>query len=255
MAGLTPDWMPELFFCHRYEFAFIADFLGYRIGTRADQVDTNRVHEMLDDDIEVDFVDNNFKNPDRDRLETIVSLTETEFVVLPDIDNGESLEDIVSYGTYLADEYDTTPIVVPKDDLDYSLIPSEWILGFSVPSGYGETNVPVENFTSHRVHLLGGSPRNQIKFANKLCDVGAEVYSVDGNSFAKGAGFGNIINEPLEMIDESGELDGNAWDSDVDGYTDWGQRIVKSLARNYELWRQWSIATGRQETEANTVTQ
>ena len=74
MAGLTPDWMPELFFCHRYEFAFIADFLGYRIGTRADQVDTNRVHEMLDDDIKIDFVDNNFKNPDRDRLETIVSL-------------------------------------------------------------------------------------------------------------------------------------------------------------------------------------
>jgi len=250
MTSKTPEWMPELFFCHRYEFAFIADMMGFRIGTRSDQFDTNRTHLLLEDGIPVDFVDNNFKEPDRDRLENIVDRVDSEYVVLPDVYDRNDLEDIVEYGERLQEVYEIIPIVVPKDTLDYSMIPSEWLLGFSVPSGYGETDVPVELFTSHRVHLLGGSPRNQIKYANKLEDVGADLFSVDGNAFAKAAGYGNIINEPVEFLDESAHLDQKAWAADADGYTDWGQRITQSLARYYELWRQWSLKTSeRYSTE------
>jgi len=241
MTSKTPNWMPELFFCHRYEFAFIADMMGFRLGTRSDQFNTNRTHKLFDDDIPVDFVDNNFKNPDRDRLEDIVSKTDSEFVVLPDVYDEGDLTSVVEYGQRLESEYQTTPIVVPKDELEYQHIPDHWILGFSVPSGYGETEVSPTEFTSHRVHLLGGSPRNQIKYANKLTDCGAELYSVDGNAFAKAASYGNIINEPVEIMDDSGGLDQKAWVADADGYTDWGQRIAQSLARYYELWRQWSL--------------
>lgn len=241
MAGKTPDWMPELFFCHRYEFAVVADMMGFRLGTRSDQFDTNRGQKLLGDGFEIDFVDNNFKNPDRERLEHIVEITDGEFVVLPDVYDGEDLQDIVSFGERLQEKHNTTPIIVPKDELDYSIIPKDWILGFSVPSGYSETEVPIDIFQSHKVHLLGGSPRNQIKYANKLLDSGGELYSIDGNSFTKAATYGNIINESNIMLGESGEIDGNAWDADVDGYTDWGQRIAQSLCRYYELWRKWSV--------------
>jgi hypothetical protein len=250
MSGKTPDWMPELFFCHRYEFCLVADQLGFRCGTRADEFETNRIQQLLDDDIALDLVDNNFKDPDTQRLSSIVKKTGAEFVVLPDVYAVCELDQIIEYGKQLVSDFDVTPIIVPKCSIDESTIPPSWIIGFSVPSGYGETDIPVTEWTDHRVHLLGGSPRNQIQYANVAVDAGVDVFSVDGNSFAKAASYGNIINEPVEILDSDGAVDGNAWAADVDGYTDWGQRIAKSLGRYYELWRQWSMIQSEQFTAA-----
>ncbi len=242
--SFTPDWMPELFFCHRYKFAYVAHNLGFRIGTRSDHFDTNRVEKTLNSDIPVSFIDNNFKNPDKERLCDVVSKTDAEFVVLPDVYNVDELEEIISFGEEIEENYETTPIVVPKCELDFGLIPESWLVGFSVPSGYSETDVPLSSFGDHKLHLLGGSHRNQIKYANKALDLGIDVFSVDGNAFSKAASYGNIINHPDKIISSDGELDGNAWAKDVDGYTDWNQRICQSLSRYYELWRLWATRSG-----------
>ena len=244
MSGKTPEWMPELFFCHRYEFCVVADQLGFRIGTRSDQFDTNKTGKLLEDDFVVDFVDNNFKDPDTERLCKIVDRTQAEYAVVPDVYDVDDLDDVLELGERLVEEHETTPIVVPKCTFEFDRIPDSWILGFSVPSGYAETDIPINMFTTHRTHLLGGSPRNQIKFANKAVDAGVELFSVDGNAFSKASGYGNIINEPVELLSESGYLDEKAWVKDATGYTDWGQRIAQSLARYYELWRQWSLRRG-----------
>lgn len=242
--SLTPEWMPELFFCHRYKFCYIAHHMGFRIGTRADQFGSNRTQKILDADIPVDFVDNNFKEPNQDRLTDIVSKTQAEFVVLPDVYEVADLDDVLSFGDGLVSNFGVTPIVVPKCDLQFSDIPDDWIVGFSVPSGYAETDIPLSSFGDHKIHLLGGSHRNQIQYANEAQSLGIEVFSVDGNAFAKAASYGNIVNEPVEILDENGELDQKTWVKDADGYTEWGQRICQSLARYYELWRQWSIRSG-----------
>lgn len=241
MAGKTPSWMPELFFCHRKEFCVVADQLGFRLGTRSDQMKTNGVQKLIDSGFTIDFVDNDFEDPDRDRIRSAVDATRSEFVVLPDLYNCSDIDKTRSFGRELVTEYDVTPIIVPKCDVDEDEIPPDWIVGFSVPSGYGETDVPIETWQHHRVHLLGGSPRSQIQYANKAVSSDVDIFSVDGNSFAKASGFGNIINEPVEILDDTGELDNKAWVKDADGYTDWGQRIAVSLSRYYELWRQWSM--------------
>lgn len=241
MGGKTPEWMPELFFSHRHEFCVIADQLGFRLGTRSDHFKSNRTQRLLDDGYEIDFLDNDFEDPDEERLERILKKTNPEFVVLPDIYEDTEVEDVFSLGHKFADEYGATPIVVPKCEFDYNDIPPSWIVGFSVPSGYGGTEIEITEFQGHRIHLLGGSHRNQIKYANKAVDANIDIFSVDGNAFSKASGFGNIINEPVEMLDNDGRLNAKAWVADADGYTDWGQRIAQSLARYYELWRQWGM--------------
>lgn len=241
MSNKTPDWMPELVFCHRAEFCRLADQLGFRLGTRSDQFDTNRTQELLDGGFSIDFVDNDFENPSYDRLEEIVSRTAPKYVVLPDVYDIDDSTEVISFGEKMVDKYNATPVIVPKTSFDYTKIPDRWIIGFSVPSGYGETDIPITEFTHHRVHLLGGSHKNQIEYANKAVENGIDLFSVDGNAFAKGASYGNLVNVPSTALNDSGVLTGNAWDADVDGYTDWGQRIGQSLARYYELWRLWSI--------------
>lgn len=236
--------MPELVFCHRAEFCRVADQLGFRLGTRADQFDTNRTQELLDDGFSIDFVDNDFEEPSYERLRDIVDRTDPEYVVLPDVYDTDDVVDVVSFGEEMVAEYGVTPVVVPKIEFDYTTIPDDWIVGFSVPSGYGETEIPITAFTNHQVHLLGGSHTNQIEYANRAVENDVEIFSVDGNAFAKGASYGNLVNTPLSALNGEGLLTGNAWDSDVDGYTDWGQRIAQSLARYYELWRLWSVRSG-----------
>lgn len=252
MSGKTPSWMPELFFSHRKEFCIVADQLGFRLGTRADQMDTNSVPDLLEDGFEIDFVDNNFDDPDEMRIVKAVDRTEPAFVVLPDIYECDTVDSIIDFGIAIQSQYDTTPIVVPKCDVAEEKIPEDWVIGFSVPSGYGGTEIPITKWRNHRIHLLGGSPKNQIKYANRAHNDGVTIFSVDGNCFSKASGFGNIINEPSEILDTNGNVDSKAWVADADGYTDWGQRIAVSLSRYYELWRQWSMYTS-DEFDSNTI--
>jgi hypothetical protein len=62
------------------------------------------------------------------------------------------------------------------------------MLGFSVPTSYGGTPLPVEAFSGRRVHLLGGNPDNQIAVYNQLR---GDVISLDTNQMALKAEFGN----------------------------------------------------------------
>lgn len=240
MPDKTPQWMPTLIFSHRYPFTFIASELGYEVGTKVTEVDTNSVHKLVDAGYEIHFIDNNFENPNFERIERVVSEYRPSYVVCPDIYHEDSLERVVSFGKGMIDEYGATPMIVPKTKFDLDKIPDGWVIGFSVPSGYGETDVSIEHFAGRDVHLLGGSHRNQIAYANKAVDVGANIVSVDGNAFARAASYGNVINDVSSMMQRETELKGNAWNADVDGYTQWGQRIIVSLVRNYEMWRVWS---------------
>jgi len=226
--------MIDVFFCHRHEFLTYAHDLGYRLGTRADQMETNRIHKTVDKGYSIDFVDNDFKNPNFDELFDAVKLLSPEYAVLPDVMGDITLDDVLEWGSQLED-YGTNPIVVPKGDCEVKDIPMDWVVGYSVPSGYGSTEIPIEDCAGHQVHLLGGSHRNQIKIADEAQEYGVEVISVDGNAFAKGASYGNLVNDPEIIL--SG---GNAWEIDVDEPEDWSDRVRESLHRYIDLWELWS---------------
>lgn len=230
--------MIDLYFCHRDKFCRIAADIGYELGTRADQFDTNRIDKLLDDGYDVSFVDNNFKDPNEDRIFEIAQRCSAEYAVCPDVDHKDDLDAVIDFGERL-ESIGVTPIVVPKDDLDYNSIPDHWRLGFSVPSGYGETEIPITEFKQHEVHLLGGSPQKQLEYATKAIKNDIDVVSVDGNSFAKAASYGNIINSPSKLLG-----DGNAWDYDITYPEDWSGRLIVSLVRNYLMWRDWSCEMG-----------
>lgn len=81
--------------------------------------------------------------------------------------------------------------IVPKDPrlaskLD-SLIPSHFIIGYSVPTKYGSTEIPA-SAVNRPVHLLGGRPDVQRKIANEC-----PVVSIDCNRFTLDASFGDYF--------------------------------------------------------------
>jgi uncharacterized protein DUF6610 len=82
-------------------------------------------------------------------------------------------------------------IIVPKDPvLRYridELIPSEFVLGYSVPTRYGGTSLSLDAF-SRPVHLLGGRPDVQRRLALQL-----KVASLDCNRFTLDAAFGDFF--------------------------------------------------------------
>lgn len=86
-------------------------------------------------------------------------------------------------------KYSDFVAIVPKDPrltskLE-SLIPSHFIIGYSVPSKYGSTNIPA-SAVIRPVHLLGGRPDIQRKIANEC-----PVISIDCNRFTLDAAFGD----------------------------------------------------------------
>jgi hypothetical protein len=76
-------------------------------------------------------------------------------------------------------------VIIPKvsgaiDCLPRSIAGAEVRLGYSVPTRFGGTCVPVWEFAGWPVHLLGGAPHRQMELARYL-----DVRSVDGNMAQK----------------------------------------------------------------------
>jgi hypothetical protein len=81
--------------------------------------------------------------------------------------------------------------IVPKDPrltlkLDL-LIPSHFLIGYSVPTKYGSTEIPT-SAVNRPVHLLGGRPDVQRRIANEC-----PVVSIDCNRFTLDASFGDYF--------------------------------------------------------------
>ncbi len=89
-------------------------------------------------------------------------------------------------------KYSEDVIIVPKaiefEGCISDLIPDDFVIGYSVPTKYGGTTLPLQSFGRRRVHLLGGRPDIQRKLADVL-----NVTSLDTNRFTLDAGFGDYF--------------------------------------------------------------
>ncbi len=136
------------------------------------------------------FLDIDWKNYNFQRHLEAASLHLPKLTIARDIECIFKLDSILKEAEKLA-QYCSHVAVVPKDrNLNgrlHELIPKEFILGYSVPTRYGGTEVSMDSF-DRPVHLLGGRPDVQRKIARCL-----KVFSLDCNRFTLDARFGDYF--------------------------------------------------------------
>ncbi len=136
------------------------------------------------------FIDIDFKNYSFEKHFKAVKEYRPHITVARDVFNIDELEAILIEAETL-NQYAEKVIIVPKD-VRFSgqinkLIPEKFLLGYSVPTKYGGTELSPKEFT-RPTHLLGGRPDVQRKLADII-----NVYSFDCNRFTLDAGFGDYF--------------------------------------------------------------
>lgn len=128
----------------------------------------------------VTFADQNWREPDRARYMAALARFRPRLATVLDWERAEQLEEVLGWAEEAA-QWVEEVIVVPKVVGGIGRVPEEIAgrpvrLGYSVPSRYSSTPVPVAEFGERPVHLLGGSPHAQMYFSRRM-----NVKSVDCN--------------------------------------------------------------------------
>lgn len=139
----------------------------------------------------IGFIDIDWKNYNFNKHLEAVKLVNPAFTVARDIEDLDEIDEILKEALELS-RFSGTVLIVPKDirmtNRFEELIPKEFLLGYSVPTKYGGTEIPVSSF-DRPVHLLGGRPDIQRQLADLM-----PVFSFDCNRFTLDAKFGYYFN-------------------------------------------------------------
>jgi hypothetical protein len=138
----------------------------------------------------VGFLDIDWKNYQFRVHLNAVRATRPAMTVARDLVRMSDLNRVVDEAEELR-RYAGLVVVVPKairlaERID--AIPTKFVLGFSVPTKYGATRLPVSAFRNRPVHLLGGRPDVQRRLGDSL-----HVVSMDCNRFTLDAMFGDYF--------------------------------------------------------------
>jgi len=140
----------------------------------------------------VGMIDIEWKDYDFKRHLQAVRDTRPLLTIARDIEAKRNLAKVLDQAAELL-LWSSKVVLVPKDpklaENLLELIPSRFLLGYSVPTRYGSTSIAVGAFGKRPVHLLGGRPDVQFKLSQLL-----NVFSLDGNRFTLDAGYGDYFN-------------------------------------------------------------
>lgn len=168
--------LPELIYCSdgNSRFAQIAIEAGFTYGAQL----PNTVY------FHPEFVDQNWKNPDLEKYAAAVAQYKPRLATVLDWERPGQLSAVLAWAETIA-AYTETIIIIPKVLNGISKLPrvvggKSIRLGYSVPTSFGGTVVPLVDFGSWPVHLLGGSPIMQRRLSKYL-----NVASLDGNYHLK----------------------------------------------------------------------
>ena len=153
-------------------FMQIALDAGYLLGVRSDRNDYG---------FPISFADINYKQPDFERHLKAVARLKPRYAVVPDLSEIEDSEEDVTRAVKQADQlgaYCEFPLIVPKRSGQLRFIPQDYPIAYSVPTTYGGAKYGAWKLEGRRVHLLGGSPHEQMKLWRYLPEC---VMSADGN--------------------------------------------------------------------------
>ncbi len=168
--------VPELIYCAGKNRAFeaIALAAGYTLGA---QLPATVYHP-------IGFADQDWKRPDRIAYMAALAHHRPRMATVLDLEQPAQRAEVLSWAEEAA-QYAERVLIIPKysgaiDDLPRTIGGAAVVLAFSVPTAFGGTEVPLWEFAGWPVHLLGGSPHAQMRYAAHLNSV-ADVVSVDGN--------------------------------------------------------------------------
>lgn len=173
------------FICHSYQVSSQAVKLGWLSGARYTNLRDIRRFDRLG------FLDIDWKNYDYRKHLKAAKDTRPMLTVARDIISLNELDRILNEAFELSQWADKV-IVVPKDiklkGFLPHIIPKGFLFGYSVPTSYGGTELPLSCFTLRKVHLLGGHPAKQRALGKQLM-----VESMDCNRFTLDATFGDFF--------------------------------------------------------------
>ena len=128
------------------------------------------------------FCDQNWRKPDRAKYMAALAEHRPALATVLDYEREAQLGEVLSWAHEAAQYVKEAVIIIPKAQNTLAALPreiggKEVRLGYSVPTRFGGTEVPVWEFCGWPVHLLGGAPQAQMKLAAYLDN----VQSADGN--------------------------------------------------------------------------
>lgn len=135
------------------------------------------------------FADQNWKKPNLEKYLNAIIMHKPSMATVLDYDYNVTLDDVLMWAEEISPYVDKI-VIIPKVPGTISHIPTSINgkpvrIGYSVPTKYGATDVPIWEFGEREIHLLGGSPVNQLKISRYL-----NVKSADGNYLQKIAHWG-----------------------------------------------------------------
>jgi len=169
------------------------------------------------------MADQNWKKPNRAAYMAALAQHRPHMASVLDLERESQLDEVLSWAAEAA-QYVSVVMIIPKA---FGIIPSiprriggaDVRLGYSVPTKFGGTELPVWEFAGWPVHLLGGSPGAQMQLAHYM-----DVRSADGNMAMKAAtrfcdywtpdgwrGTGTMQDAPYEAFRRSCENIAAAW--------------------------------------------
>lgn len=171
---------PSLIFCSdgNPAYARAAVAAGWLYGAR--------LPRWFDPSLPLHFADQDWKNPDREAYMAALARHRPEVATVLDLEAPDQLGAVLSWAGEAA-RHVRRVVIIPKysgavDSLPRSVGGAEVVLGYSVPTSYGGTEVPLWEFAGWPVHLLGGSPQAQRRLSRYL-----HIVSLDGNMAAQQA--------------------------------------------------------------------
>lgn len=157
--------MPQLIFCaagNKY-YAEIALRYGFKYGARLITPRTSVYYPPY-------FTDQKWDTPNRSAYMKALDKHRPALASVLDLEREDQFDEVLSWANEAAQYVSEAVIIIPKYNGAIARLPrtiqgTPVRLGYSVPTGHGATYVPIEEFQSWPVHLLGGNPDTQYELA------------------------------------------------------------------------------------------
>jgi hypothetical protein len=222
----------ELIYCAggNKEFAQIAIDSGFLFGSK---LPSTIYHDIY-------FADQNWKKPNIDKYIRELNKYKPKVATVLDLEYVEQLDEVMIWADKVSAIVDTV-IIIPKVSGVIGNIPrtingSKIRLGYSVPTKYGGTTVDIKEFDGWPVHLLGGSPHQQMKLFNEM-----NVESVDGNMHKK------IALNFIKFWEKKNSGAGGTWKR-LDDFSG-REKVLKTFERSciniFEAWSSITVVNGQ----------
>lgn len=166
----------ELIFCggNNRRFAEIAHEAGFLLGAQL----PSTVY------LPIYFADQDWKKPNREKYMDALAKHQPHVATVLDLEQESQIDEVLAWAEEAA-RWVQVVMIIPKV---FGIIPqlprqiggADIRLGYSVPTKFAGTEVPLWEFDGWPVHLLGGSPQVQMELTRYL-----NVASVDGNMAMK----------------------------------------------------------------------